>query len=160
MCCFSPLPLLVEQPGRACPHSDLQQRVSRHAAHHSVHGVVWGLDGRRNGEAMKPPAKSKPSGAKLDLRFHHVLVPTDLTDRTEKALQLADKLALTDRPRITLVHVIETIDGVQFDELKPFYERLEKKARAGMEHDSSAVFPKGSRRLNLSSYTEDVPRKS
>ena len=66
---------------------------------------------------MKTTAKSKPSGAKRDLRFHHVLVPTDLTERTEKALQVADKLAVSDRSRLTLVHVIETIDGVPFDEL-------------------------------------------
>jgi universal stress protein A len=31
-----------------------------------------------------------------------------------------------------LVHVIETIDGVQFEELKSFYGRLERKARAAM----------------------------
>ena len=66
------------------------------------------------------------------MHFHHLLVPTDLTERTEKALQVADKLAVSDKSRITLVHVIETIDGVQFDELKAFYERLEQKAWTAM----------------------------
>jgi nucleotide-binding universal stress UspA family protein len=64
--------------------------------------------------------------------FHHILVPTDLTKRTEKALQLAEQLAVPDTSRITLLHVIATIDGLEFDELKPFYERLERKARAEM----------------------------
>jgi nucleotide-binding universal stress UspA family protein len=64
--------------------------------------------------------------------FRHILVPTDLTERTEKALQLAEKLAVPDTSRITLLHVIATIDGLEFDELRPFYERLERKARAGM----------------------------
>lgn len=80
---------------------------------------------------MKPKAKSKPS-AKRGLHFHHLLVPTDLTERTEKALQVADTLAVSDKSRITLVHVIETIDGLPFDELKSFYERLEQKARTAM----------------------------
>jgi universal stress protein A len=80
---------------------------------------------------MKPTAKSEPS-ATPGLRFHHVLVPTDLTERTEKAFHVADKLAVSDGSRITLVHVIETIEGMQFDELKPFYDRLERRARATM----------------------------
>jgi nucleotide-binding universal stress UspA family protein len=80
---------------------------------------------------MKPSAGSKPT-AKSGLRFRHILVPTDLTERTEKALQLAGTLAASDACRITLVHVIETIDGMQFEELKPFYDRLERKARSAM----------------------------
>lgn len=90
---------------------------------------------------MKPRASSKAS-ARPSLGFHHVLVPTDLTERTEKALQLADKLAVSDASRITLVHVIETIDGVQFDELKPFYERLEQRARTAMTRFARRV-PEG-----------------
>jgi nucleotide-binding universal stress UspA family protein len=90
---------------------------------------------------MKPTAKSKPS-KEAGLRFHHLLVPTDLTKRTEKALQVADKLAVSDKSRITLVHVIETIDGVHLDELKPFYERLEQKARTAMTRFSRSV-PQG-----------------
>jgi universal stress protein A len=80
---------------------------------------------------MKTRTSSK-SRAKSVLRFRHVLVPTDLTKRTEKALELADKLTVSDTSRITLVHVIETIEGMQFDELKPFYDCLERKARTTM----------------------------
>ena len=67
-----------------------------------------------------------------DLRFGHILVPTDLTERTRKALQLVDKLASPGRTRVTLVHVIEMIEGLPFDELKPFYDRMERKARMKM----------------------------
>ena len=97
------------------------------------HGLdaALGPDGGHNGDAMKPRMRSKPS-AKRGVRFHHVLVPTDLTERTKKALELADKLAVSDTSRISLLHVIETIDGVEFDELKRFYERLEKKAQTAM----------------------------
>jgi universal stress protein A len=80
---------------------------------------------------MKPRARSTVT-AKPDVLFRHILVPTDLTKRTDKALQLAARLADSEASRITLVHVVETIDGTQFDELKSFYQRLERKARAAM----------------------------
>ena len=84
---------------------------------------------------MKPRTRAK-SNAKAKSKpgppFHHLLVPADLTERTEKALQLADKLAVPGTSRITLVHVVETIDGMRFDELRPFYRRLEKKAHTAM----------------------------
>jgi universal stress protein A len=80
---------------------------------------------------MKAKARSNVT-AKPDVLFRHILVPTDLTERTEKALQLAARLTVSDASRITLVHVIETIDGMQLDELKSFYQRLERKARAAM----------------------------
>jgi universal stress protein A len=76
-----------------------------------------------------PDSRSSTQG---DLRFRHILVPTDLTERTEKALHLAGKLASPAKTRVTLVHVVETIDGFRFDELKPFYKRLERKARTRM----------------------------
>jgi universal stress protein A len=62
--------------------------------------------------------------------FHHILVPTDLTERTGKALELASQLAAG---RVTLLHVVETIEGLPREELQPFYERLERKARKAME---------------------------
>src|SRR5262245_10481108 len=66
-------------------------------------------------------------------RFRHLLVPTDLTERTVKALQLAGQLGSSNGARVTLIHVIETIPGLSIEELKPFYERLERKARKAME---------------------------
>ncbi len=84
---------------------------------------------------MKPKPTPAPAAG-----FDHVLVPTDLTSRTEKALQLAAKLAAS---RITLVHVIQTIEGLRFDELKRFYARLEKKARTEMSRLGRRV-PEGS----------------
>jgi nucleotide-binding universal stress UspA family protein len=79
----------------------------------------------------KRAVRSRPD-AKDDLRFRHILVPTDLTERTDKALQLAGRFASRDAARVTLLHVIETISGLPFDELKPFYERMERKAGTAM----------------------------
>ena len=64
--------------------------------------------------------------------FRHILIPSDLTDRTGTALTMAGKLALPSDTRITLLHVIETIDGLKSKELKPFYARLERRARAAL----------------------------
>ena len=64
--------------------------------------------------------------------FRRILVPTDLTNRAVKALRLASRLAEPGRSRITLLHVIETVRGVDFGELKSFYRQLEAKARAEM----------------------------
>jgi universal stress protein A len=64
--------------------------------------------------------------------FRHVLVPTDLTDRTIKAFDLADRLAGRERSRITLLHVIQVIPGIAIHELEPFYKKLERRARTKM----------------------------
>lgn len=64
--------------------------------------------------------------------FRRILVPTDLTDRTEKALRLAIKLAESEAAQVMLLHVIETVPGLEFSELEPFYKRLEHSARVRM----------------------------
>ena len=61
--------------------------------------------------------------------FRRILVPTDLTDRTVKALDVAASIAKSDQGRVTVLHVIETIAGANFDELSPFYRKLEERAQ-------------------------------
>jgi universal stress protein A len=80
---------------------------------------------------MKPTAGSNLSAGDGP-PFRHILVPTDLTERTEKALQLASKFAGPQAGRITLLHVIETIEGLEFKELKALCAGLERKARRRM----------------------------
>ena len=60
--------------------------------------------------------------------FQTILVPTDLTDRTIKALNVALNVAASDASHITLLHVIETIDGTEDEELANFYRKLEQRA--------------------------------
>jgi len=64
--------------------------------------------------------------------FQHILVPTDLTDRTRRSLETALGMAKPFDARVTLLHVIETIPGTTFEELAEFYGKLEDKARGAM----------------------------
>lgn len=72
--------------------------------------------------------------------FRHVLVPVDLGDGNRASLAMAAALtrcpapgaAAPDEARLTLLHVIETIEHVPFDDLRDFYARLEEKARQGL----------------------------
>lgn len=64
--------------------------------------------------------------------FQRILVPTDLTERVEKALDLALPLSAPDNSRVTLLHVIETFRGLEFEEMRPYYQKFEKKAQGIM----------------------------
>jgi nucleotide-binding universal stress UspA family protein len=65
--------------------------------------------------------------------FQRILVPVDLTEKSMAAVDLAYEFATNLGAEVILLHVIETIEHVDFDELKPFYERLETSARAGLQ---------------------------
>ena len=64
--------------------------------------------------------------------FSTILVPLDFTERNARALEVASALASQNGARVELLHVIETIKGIPFDELQGFYERLETEAREKM----------------------------
>ena len=68
--------------------------------------------------------------------FKRILVPVDLTEKSMMAVDVAYDFAKQSDAEVILLHVIETIEHVEFDELKPFYERLEKSARQGLEESS------------------------
>lgn len=65
--------------------------------------------------------------------FKHILVPTDLTDNTLEALNIAVKMALHEQSRITLLHIIETIADTEFAEFAEFYSKLKRRAQKKME---------------------------
>jgi nucleotide-binding universal stress UspA family protein len=70
------------------------------------------------------PKGFEPAG----MVFREIVVPTDFTDHSTKAVDLALRLATLQRSRVTVLHVIETVPGLAFAELKPFYEKLRAKA--------------------------------
>jgi nucleotide-binding universal stress UspA family protein len=68
--------------------------------------------------------------------FHRILVPVDLTEKSLAAVDMAYEFAVQSGAEVILLHVIETIEHVQFEELKPFYARLENAARKGLQEFS------------------------
>ncbi len=61
--------------------------------------------------------------------FQKILVPVDLTDVHQPALDIAARLAQGSAGAVTLLHVIEVIAEVWAVEDRDFYDRLEHKAR-------------------------------
>jgi nucleotide-binding universal stress UspA family protein len=65
--------------------------------------------------------------------FQRILVPVDLTKKSLAAVDQAYEFAKQSGAEVILLHVIETIEHVQFEELRPFYQRLEDSASKGMQ---------------------------
>ena len=65
--------------------------------------------------------------------FQTILVPVNLTEADTPAVDAAGELAGPSGGPVTLLHVIETIRDVPFEDLEDFYRRLEEKAREEMD---------------------------
>ncbi len=63
------------------------------------------------------------------MAFQHILIPVDFTDKDQLAVNAACELTHLNRCRITVLHVIETIDGLEHHEVKDLYDKLEDNAR-------------------------------
>jgi len=62
--------------------------------------------------------------------FKKILVPTDLTEKSEKAFEIAISMAKDYDGSITLLHVIEVIENLEDEEFSDFYEKLRQRARS------------------------------
>jgi len=65
--------------------------------------------------------------------FKNILVPTDFSEKSQQALEVAVEIAQLDRGNVTLLHVIETLSQATFEELENFYTKLEKQAWTKMK---------------------------
>jgi nucleotide-binding universal stress UspA family protein len=70
--------------------------------------------------------------------FDNILLPVDLSARNTHPLRTAIDLA-NPGATITLLHVIETIQGTEFDELGDFYRGLGTNAENVMEKWCSSI---------------------
>ncbi|MCB1042939.1 MAG: universal stress protein [Acidobacteria bacterium] len=61
--------------------------------------------------------------------YRHILVPVDLSDRNHPTLETAVDLARIHDGKVTVLHVIETIQHMDFDESREFFALLEEKAK-------------------------------
>ena len=64
--------------------------------------------------------------------FKSILLPVDLTEENEAAVSTALGLLGDSGGKATVLHVIETIADVEFEDMEDFYQRFEEKARTGM----------------------------
>src|SRR5208337_1352457 len=65
--------------------------------------------------------------------FKNILVPSDLTERNHKAMDIAVEMALENRAVVTLLHVIETVEEADSEDFQKFYRQLG--VRAGRKID-------------------------
>jgi len=64
--------------------------------------------------------------------FKHLLIPLDFTAKNDPAIAIARQMAGSGRSRVTLLHVIEAIEGVADQEVEDFYKVLETRARRSL----------------------------
>jgi len=71
--------------------------------------------------------------------FQNILIPVDFSERNRAAVDVARDLAKQNTARLTLIHVIETIEYISVEEMRDFYARLELSARQGMNELSASL---------------------
>ena len=73
-------------------------------------------------------------------------MPVDLTEKSLAAVDSVGDLVAGTGAEVILLHVIETVEHVPFDELKGFYERLESSARKHLQAMAEGLEP---RKINV-----------
>jgi nucleotide-binding universal stress UspA family protein len=71
--------------------------------------------------------------------FQHVLLPTDLSEGARPALQVARDVARQNGARLTLLHVVQTIEHLPLRGLKGFYAQLKESAQDKLDRLSEAT---------------------
>lgn len=61
-------------------------------------------------------------------QFQHILIPLDFTERNDIALQTAHDIVAETSARVTLIHVVETVDDESDRELQDFTQKLANEA--------------------------------
>ncbi len=65
--------------------------------------------------------------------FRRILVPVDFTPKSSRALRAAARIASASGGEVTLLHVIEKIEGEDLPEIAAFHRKLSENARRRME---------------------------
>src|SRR5262249_17850453 len=74
--------------------------------------------------------------------FPHILVPIELGDRSTRVLRIVETLPAR---RVTLLHVIHRVPGLQANEFRSFYKRLQRKAERVVEKAATTLAASGLR---------------
>lgn len=67
------------------------------------------------------------------MTFKNILVPTDLTEKSKKVFDIAISMITKDIGKITLIHVIERIEGIEDEDMSSFYKKLSIRAQKKMD---------------------------
>lgn len=65
--------------------------------------------------------------------YKTILVPVDLSEKNAFAVQTASALGNPKKSTIHLLHVVETIQNIAFEEIEDFYKKLRVKAEKTLE---------------------------
>ena len=65
--------------------------------------------------------------------FQNILVPLDFTEKNRAAVDVCLDLARQHQSQVTLLHVIETIDGLTDDDVQDLYDKLASSAKTKLE---------------------------
>ncbi len=75
--------------------------------------------------------------------FRRILVPVDLTEKNRSAVEAAAEQARASSAPITLLHVIETIQGATYEEFESFYATLTQRAEDALGKWSEELASRG-----------------
>ena len=75
--------------------------------------------------------------------FKHILVPVDLSDRNARTLRTALELAVQNRARVTLLHVVHHVANLPVDEMRAFYRRLVKTSEGRLQQAARRFAARG-----------------
>lgn len=74
--------------------------------------------------------------------FTSILIPVDLSDRNTEALKVAHGMAGVGG-KLTLIHAVELIPGLEREEEPAFYDRLEAAAQKKLGEQAAALEAQG-----------------
>jgi nucleotide-binding universal stress UspA family protein len=75
--------------------------------------------------------------------FKHILVPIDLSDQNGRTLRTALELAISNRARVTLLHVVHHVAKIPFKEMRTFYQRLVTTSKRRLGRAAAPFVAKG-----------------
>ena len=75
--------------------------------------------------------------------YRNILIPVDLSKKGAVAVAAATDVAVPKEASITLLHVIETLQDVEYDELESFYRRIKERAEKALGSWTDELSAKG-----------------
>jgi nucleotide-binding universal stress UspA family protein len=71
--------------------------------------------------------------------FKKILIPVGFHRENDPTLEIAKKLAAQNKSKITLLHVVETVEHLEFKEMEDFYRKLEKNAQEELDQIAKEI---------------------